>query len=184
MLTAKARLGCTNHARREPRRRAGAASADAQHQAVARCGQRASRSRWSKDDAAQVPLQRRARRSGAVSVGARLSRRAGGSPRRAGRSFRSCGSAGPNVTAIELSDRSTPAELDLVRAMAPRLRRDRRRRVRPRRVGQRPAGSRAAACAAAQRRSARQRDADAARRGVFFRQSLRRRIGAMCRRCC
>ena len=38
----------------------------------------------------------------------------------------------PNIEAIEVSDRTTPAELDLVRAMAEQLRCHRRRHLRPR----------------------------------------------------
>ena len=50
----------------------------------------------------------------------------------------------PQVTSIEVSDRTPMSELDLVRAVAPRYGADRRVGVRARDVGQRAAGSRAA----------------------------------------
>ena len=66
----------------------------------------------------------------------------------------------PTTEAVEMSDRTTPNELELVRAMAAQLRRHRRRRVRARVVGQRPprsgaAGGEAAAGSGARGASAR-----------------------------
>ena len=66
---------------------------------------------------------RRATAAGAVPVGARLPERLADRARRAARFIPELKKRWPNVTAIELSDRTTPSELELVRAMAPRVRR-------------------------------------------------------------
>ena len=137
-----------------------------------------------KDERNQVPLKLAARRAGAVPVGARLP--GGWRIAAPSRTFiPELRKRWPNVTAIELSDRTT-AVGDRARARdGAALRRDRRVGVRARRVGQRPHGSRAAAAAAAAARSRGRRPAPAAVRDDVLRQSRTwRRSCRSCRRCC
>ncbi len=78
----------------------------------------------------------------------------------------------PATESFEISDRTTPAELDMVRALAAKVRRGRRRRLRARLVRQRPARSRPASGAAAARHRTRQRAAVAAVRDGVLRQPV------------
>ena len=94
-----------------------------------------------RDDRAHVPLPTAAHAAACSTCRCSTIRRTGGSPRRAGRCIPELRKRWPSVTAVELSDHSTPEELELVRAMAASSRRGGDRGVRARGVGQRPARS-------------------------------------------